>query len=272
MRHFDGTGLSGILRWAEYKSLFARANVSAKSVSQARRDVKMVAGRISTALDNVGVGADQRAVLVAACLVALENPQFSSEHGSGTNGFSLPAALKKAVADKLSAEGIPEEKRRVMLKEFNVVDSPNLAVSFKGDREHRTVLGWVMNTLSTSILHYREAAPGYDILGTFYEEFFRYTVAANTDITFTPAHVVELFVRLAKPTPSSRVLDLAAGSGGFLVAAMDAMRSRTDDLNELAQIREHGLVGVELNERESVYHPCGEYDFPRRWQGESVSG
>jgi hypothetical protein len=62
----------------------------------------------------------------------------------------------------------------------------------------------------------------FDVVGQFYGEFLKYTGGDKKalGIVLTPRHVTELFALLANVTTNSRVLDICAGTGGFLISAM----------------------------------------------------
>ena len=63
-----------------------------------------------------------------------------------------------------------------------------------------------------------------DFLGMFYEAFLRYGYDNNAlGIVFTPRHITRLCVDLVDVSASDRVVDIASGTGGFLVAAFDKM-------------------------------------------------
>ena len=63
-----------------------------------------------------------------------------------------------------------------------------------------------------------------DFLGMFYEAFLRYGYDNNAlGIVFTPRHITRFCVELTGAGLRDRVIDLASGTGGFLVAAFDAM-------------------------------------------------
>jgi hypothetical protein len=63
-----------------------------------------------------------------------------------------------------------------------------------------------------------------DFLGMFYEAFLRYGYDNNAlGIVFTPRHITRFCVELLGATPADRVIDIASGTGGFLVAAFDRM-------------------------------------------------
>lgn len=70
-----------------------------------------------------------------------------------------------------------------------------------------------------------------DIKGGAYEEILRNTFEKNENQQFfTPRNVVEFMVSLANPRESDAVCDPAAGSGGFLVAALEFVSSSKEDV------------------------------------------
>ena len=58
-----------------------------------------------------------------------------------------------------------------------------------------------------------------DFLGLFYEAFLRYGYDNNAlGIVFTPRHITRFCVDLIDARPTDKVIDIACGTGGFLVA------------------------------------------------------
>jgi type I restriction-modification system DNA methylase subunit len=67
-----------------------------------------------------------------------------------------------------------------------------------------------------------------DFFGIFYEAFVRYGYDNNAlGIVFTPRHITRFCIELAGVVPDDQIIDVAAGTGGFLVAAKDAMAAQT---------------------------------------------
>ncbi|MBB1086305.1 HsdM family class I SAM-dependent methyltransferase [Limosilactobacillus fastidiosus] len=74
------------------------------------------------------------------------------------------------------------------------------------------------------------------------------------DVVLTPSYLTHFMAHLARTDKDSFVWDLAMGSGGFLVAAMDTMikdaKNNIQDKQELEDkiknIKEHQLLGVEI--------------------------
>lgn len=87
----------------------------------------------------------------------------------------------------------------------------------------------------------------FDVVGQFYGEFLKYTGGDKKalGIVLTPRHVTELFALLANVNKQSRVLDICAGTGGFLISAMHQMMKSAVTKADEERIRKNGLVGVE---------------------------
>ena len=86
-----------------------------------------------------------------------------------------------------------------------------------------------------------------DFLGLFYEAFLRYGYDNNAlGIVFTPRHVTRFCVDLLGVTPSDRVIDIASGTGGFLVAAFDAMMNLARSAAVIDKIKA-SLYGFDTN-------------------------
>lgn len=86
-----------------------------------------------------------------------------------------------------------------------------------------------------------------DFLGMFYEAFLRYGYDNNAlGIVFTPRHITRYCVRLTGIEPTHKVIDIASGTGGFLVAAFDAMNRLSISQAQRELIRE-SLTGFDTN-------------------------
>lgn len=64
----------------------------------------------------------------------------------------------------------------------------------------------------------------HDYIGALYEEFFRYTGGNTIGQYFTPRHIARFMADLCGVTKDDVVLDIACGTGGFLISAMQRMQ------------------------------------------------
>ena len=83
---------------------------------------------------------------------------------------------------------------------------------------------------------------GRDILGTFYEQFLAYANdAKELGIVLTPRHITRFGAEIIDVSPTDIVFDPACGTGGFLVAALDRVRSQVDDVQQFQEGNLHGI-------------------------------
>jgi len=86
---------------------------------------------------------------------------------------------------------------------------------------------------------------GSDWLGTFYEVFLKYASwAQDLGIVLTPRHLTRWVADVMNPQTTDILYDPTAGTGGFLVAAFDSVKSRSDD-NQVTRFKQHSVFGIE---------------------------
>lgn len=101
------------------------------------------------------------------------------------------------------------------------------------------------------------AGAGGDVVGSVYETFLTGTLRGDLGQYLTPRQIIEFMVDIADIRPGERVLDLACGSGGFLIRAFQRIRKQIRSLpidpdrkKELeAQLVRSDLWGIEINPR-----------------------
>jgi len=86
-----------------------------------------------------------------------------------------------------------------------------------------------------------------DFLGLFYEAFLRYGYDNNAlGIVFTPRHITSFCVELLETKATDKVIDIACGTGGFLVAAFDMMMSKAHGPKAIQKVKK-SLYGFDTN-------------------------
>jgi len=79
-----------------------------------------------------------------------------------------------------------------------------------------------------------------DTLGDLYEYLLSKLSTAGTNGQFrTPRHIIDMIVRLMKPTPEDTIVDPSAGSAGFLVASGEYLKAKHSDMFLIQGLREH---------------------------------
>ena len=87
-----------------------------------------------------------------------------------------------------------------------------------------------------------------DFLGLLYEAFIRYGYDNNSlGIVFTPRHITKYCAELIDVTAKDLVIDIACGSGGFLVASFDRMMKTSKNIGIPSEIVRESLYGFDTN-------------------------
>lgn len=79
-----------------------------------------------------------------------------------------------------------------------------------------------------------------DTKGDLYEYLLSKVATAGTNGQFrTPRHIINMIVKLMKPTPEDIIVDPAMGSAGFLVSSQEYLRKHHSDLFLVQGLKEH---------------------------------
>ncbi len=250
-----------VLAAGEIREFHSVAVLGNKPQAEVRLDaVKAAASRLHEGMRNYGsVENDRKAPLVSAILLALEKPGFDIDDLKGAYDQNLPgdwdgAKIYKAAHDYMLSKGFgPQQKIGTLLDQFVFIEkSPAL------NRVHKELgvspLKWFAQILKSDVqaVVTDPSMSSFDVLGNFYHEFISYGGGdGNTlGIVLTPEHVTTLMSELIDVGASDWVLDPAAGTAAFLIAAMNRMfRDAADDEAVKEDIRKNRLYGIELQDK-----------------------
>lgn len=195
--------------------------------------------------DHAKLTESEKPLLVSGTVIALRNPAFAASYGLHKVGV-LPNEWIKVIKAEIDSADIPQAKKENMAHPY-----ASIAVHPELDKETKAYPKGVLHELIRQI--HEKAAPfitaneSLDILGQFYGEFLKYTGGDKKalGIVLTPRHVTELFALLANVNKKSTVVDICAGTGGFLISAMSQMMHEAKTEAERRRIKREGLIGVE---------------------------
>lgn len=89
---------------------------------------------------------------------------------------------------------------------------------------------------------------GNDILGKFYEMFLKYgNGAKEIGIVLTPRHIANFATDILDISYSDYVLDPTCGTGGFLVAALDYVKKKSNT-QQIDRFKKYHLFGIEQDD------------------------
>lgn len=239
----DGNPITEILPWKD----FLDHAVFDPAVRQARLDDLMAFAReLHTFMrDYAKLTESEKPLLVSGTLIALQNKAFAVSYNHHDKK-DLPAKWIETIKDEISRAEIPQAKKDNMAQPYASISiHPELA---KKSKEYpKGILHELVKRIHEKAAPLMKAEEGTDILGHFYGEFLKYTGGDKKalGIVLTPRHITELFALLSNVNKKSTVLDICAGTGGFLVSAMSRMMREANTERERVRIKSSGLIGIE---------------------------
>ena len=195
---------------------------------------------------------EEKPLVVSGILLALrerDNGNFNIENLNGDSFITDGQKIYQAIESSFRRTDLsPVTKIDKILSQFTVIkDSMKLNEVHKNLK--KTPLRFFTEFLDEHLyksIKYTKSAEDY--LGRFYGEFMRYSGGSGQTlgIVLTPRHITELFCDLLELRTTDRIFEPCCGTGGFLVAALLSMLSKTENENEKLNIRKNQLFGIEL--------------------------
>lgn len=239
----SGAAISSLLAWSEYLD---HANFD-PTIQKALRDDLMEFSRDLHVFmrDHAKLTESEKPLLVSGTLIALQNQPFLKSYDS-----YKPAELQKqwlhVIREEIEKAELPQAKKNNMVQPYSTI-SVHPELGKPTPKYPKGVLFELIDMINERVLPTVNVFHDFDLIGQFYGEFLKYTGGDKKalGIVLTPRHVTDLFARLANVTKTSTVLDLCAGTAGFLVSAMYQMMQQAVTEKERARIKKSGLIGVE---------------------------
>lgn len=217
----DGAALNGFIPWNDY---IEHATFD-PTVQKMRFDELMsfAADLHEFMRDHAKLTESEKPLLVSGTLIALRNKAFVASYGVQT-----PAQLQKdwmrVIQEEIQAADIPQAKKDNMTQPYSSIGvHPELGKATK--TYPKGPLHELIDRLNSKVWPFISVYHDFDVVGQFYGEFLKYTGGDKKalGIVLTPRHVTEIFALLANVNKDSKVLDICAGTGGFLISAMHRM-------------------------------------------------
>lgn len=231
-------GTTGFLNQEQCCSIIERNSAKILEYSVNLNTFLEKANQINKTLYRNGVAARGRARFVAGLLLALVNDEAISISNAPQ---TLVQDINTRIKALLQQHGKQEFAREVELR---------LPSTTENHRKYRDAIVQTMQSLRE--MNIRSAInSGTDALGEFYETFLRYANdAKEMGIVLTPRHITRFAVDVMNINEGDRIFDPTCGTGGFLVSALDAMRSRhfEDHPDVYTAFRNDCLYGVEQDD------------------------
>ena len=188
--------------------------------------LKAKAEEINGLLRESGLKDDLRPAAIGAIMLAL----WKKKGNIRRDKTSILADINQACAQAFWDAGKPD------LAQSLRVDEANEKLAVRARRICEILERLNITTLTSE----------HDYIGALYEEFFRYTGGNTIGQYFTPRHVAKLMADLCNVTAQDTVIDIACGTGGFLIAAMHRMQESTHlPHDQIITIVKDHLIGID---------------------------
>lgn len=195
--------------------------------------------------DNAKLTESEKPLLVSGTLIALKNKAFAKSYDA-YKPEELQKEWMRVIKEEFKKADIPHSKEYSMTQPYSsIAVHPNLG---KADKKFpKGVLYELIHMLNEKVWPFISVYHDFDVVGQFYGEFLKYTGGDKKalGIVLTPRHITELFSLLANVQKDSKVLDICAGTGGFLISAMHQMFKKAVTKKDRKNIKNKCLIGVE---------------------------
>jgi type I restriction enzyme M protein len=230
----NGKEITGLLSPIIAERLVAEGNPNLQDVPLDEGVFLATAEAVNEYLHRGAINKNDRARVMAALLLALVDD-------TPPNIDANPRVLIKDINSR--AETVLERNDK---KEFFPFIEIQLPAAKDNHVKFRRAIVQTIQALTN--LNIRSTmSSGTDMLGKFYEVFLKYgNGAKEIGIVLTPRHITRFAAEILDVDYTDVVYDPACGTGGFLVAALDYVRSKFSfNAPQPEKFKLHGLFGID---------------------------
>jgi len=228
--------------------LIAAASFDPRVQRQRERDLIAFAMEMHVFMrDEAELEEKEKPLAVAGSLIALKDVVFAKTYHEYPAG-DLPEYWIQSIKKVIREAKLPVAKLDNMTQPFTGIQvHPELRKPTKG--YPKGLLNEIVTMLAEKVMPFITIYHDFDVVGAFYGEFLKYTGGdgKGLGIVLTPRHVTELFGLLANVGKDDKVLDICAGTGGFLISSMVQMIKTATTEAEVEDIKRNRLIGIEQN-------------------------
>ena len=248
LRNKTGSAITSFIPWADY----IEHGTFDVAVQALRHDELMAFSRElhDFMRDYAKLTESEKPLLVSGTLIALQNQAFAKSFDA-YKPEDLQRQWFKVIKEEIDKASLPQAKKYNMTQPYSTIAvAPALgkpADAKTAAKFPKGVLYELIKDLNEKVWPFISVYHDFDVVGQFYGEFLKYTGGDKKalGIVLTPRHITDLFARLANVQKTSTIIDICAGTCGFLVSSMYHMMRQAMTTEEKNRIKRDGLVGVE---------------------------
>lgn len=267
--------LENKLSFAEfYKAATLTEEEKHRVLIDSQAKLQEYAKKLNKLMHNHAITAPQRVLYVSGMLLSMQDIADKKKGlvPNDLKGLDLDDErdgdlIVKHINNYLNVKKIPAYKVTLMMKSFTEINKDHdrdknislddiVAELLEKDA---SVTKQIFTCIFENIFLSIDSMSGHlDIMGEMYSEFLKYAFGDGKElgIVLTPPYVTKMMSQILDIDESSKVMDLATGSAGFLISAMKLMiecveakygKNTTIANKKIDEIKKQRLLGVELN-------------------------
>lgn len=265
---------------------------------RSQTELQKYAKSLNKLMHNLNITAPQRVLYVSGMLLSMQH--VIDQQWEKIQDWLTPEDLKGIQSDTkrdwvqivnqikefLNARDIPADKQKLMISSFSEISKDaqrdelitldkEVSKLINGDAStNKQIFTFIYNNIYLSI----DAMAGHlDIMGEMYSEFLKYALwdGKEIGIVLTPPYITKMMASILNINKDSKVMDLATGSAGFLISAMEMMIEDVENTygkltsaskEKIHHIKTQQLLWVELN---AEMYTLAATNMILRWDGSS---
>lgn len=265
---------------------------------KSQAELQKYAKSLNKLMHNLNITAPQRVLYVSGMLLSMQH--VIDTDGNKIQDGLVPEDLKWIQSDSkrdgiqiinqikefLNARDIPLDKQKLMVSSFSEISKDaqrdeiatldkEVSKIISGEASaNKQIFTFIYHNIFLSI----DAMAGHlDIMGEMYSEFLKYALGDGKEIgiVLTPPYITKMMASILDINQDSKVMDLATGSAGFLISAMEMMindaeqtfgKKTTQADEKIHEIKTQQLLWVELN---AEMYTLAATNMILRWDGSS---
>lgn len=194
-----------------------------------------------------------RLYILGSILFALEDPVFKTAYSQYNENSDIAGVLWNTIERRIKGSSV--RNKELLINELRPTIlglQSEEKEKIKGKYPKGTLHRLIFEVDRVLYKHYKDSE--LDLISLFFNTFLQYSTKGGSDlgIVLTPTHITKLFNDIADVNLNSKVLDICAGTGGFLTAAWRKIFSSDDyTFSQKESFRKDNLYGVEIEP--SVY-------------------
>ena len=236
-----------------YKNAVLTEEDKHRIIIESKAQLSVYSKLLNKLMHNHNITAPQRVLYVSGMLLSMQN--IIDKNGVKIKDGLIPDDLKgiqtandrdgkkivNQIEEFLRVRDIPDDKQRLMLTSFSEISKDDqrdektkldkeVAKFINGEASaNKQIFTFIYENIYSSI----DAMSGHiDIMGELYSEFLKYALGDGKElgIVLTPPYITKMMANFLDVNQHSKVMDLATGSAGFLISAMEMMIADAEKL------------------------------------------